>query len=86
MGAVVGLGIGVGLVLIWLSFTSPRRVVERRHRIGRTREVLDRAGLVGTTVVGLWLVCAVTATVVFVSVQVVSRTVTVALAFGLMAG
>jgi tight adherence protein B len=86
MGAVVGLGVGVGLVLIWLSFTSPRRAVERPHRVSRTREVLDRAGLVGTTVTGLWLVCAVTALVVFVSVHVVSRTVTVSLVFGLMAG
>src|SRR5919107_517977 len=86
MGAVVGLGVGVGLVLIWLSLTSPRLALERPHRIGRTREALDRAGLPGTPVAGLWLVCAVTALVVFVCVQVLSRTVTVALVFGLMAG
>jgi tight adherence protein B len=86
MGAVVGLGVGVGLVLVWLSLTSPRPVVERPDRVGRAREALDRAGLTGTSVAGLWLVCAVTALVVFVAVQVISRTVTVALAFGVMAG
>jgi tight adherence protein B len=86
MGAVVGLGVGVGLVLVWLSLTSPRPVVERPERVGRAREALDRAGLTGTSVAGLWLVCAVTALVVFVAVQVVSGTVTVALAFGVMAG
>lgn len=86
MGAVAGLGVGVGLVLIWLSLSSPRPAAERSHRVGRTREVLDRAGLAGTTVRGLWSACATSASVVFVSVQAVSRTVPVALAFGLMAG
>ncbi|HVH94430.1 MAG TPA: type II secretion system F family protein [Nocardioidaceae bacterium] len=81
----VGLGVGVGLVLIWLSFVSPRPV-KRHDRLGRTREALDRAGLTGTSVTGLWAVCAATATVVFVAVEVVSRTVSVSLAFGLLAG
>jgi len=85
VGAVVGLGVGVGLVLIWLSFVSPRPV-KRHDRLGRTREALDRAGLTGTSVTGLWAVCAATATVVFVAVEVVSRTVSVSLAFGLLAG
>jgi len=85
VGAVVGLGVGVGLVLIWLSLVSPRPV-KRQARLGRTREALDRAGLTGTSVTGLWAVCAATATVVFVAVEVVSRTVSVSLAFGSLAG
>src|SRR5512141_1511755 len=85
MGAVLGLGVGVGLVLGWLSFTSPVPVVARPGRVGRTRDLLDRAGLSGTTVGGVWSVCAISAAVVFVAIQVVSRTVTVSLAFGLMA-
>jgi tight adherence protein B len=85
VGAVVGLGVGVGLVLIWLSFVSPRPVM-RPDRLNRTREALDRAGLTGTSVAGLWSVCAATALVVLVAVRVVSRTASVSLAFGLLAG
>jgi tight adherence protein B len=50
------------------------------------REVLDRAGLVGTSVGGLAAVCAACALVAFVAVQLLSRTTTVALAFAALAG
>jgi tight adherence protein B len=85
MGALAGLSLGTGLVLIWLALVSPRSTVTRPERAGRTRELLDRAGLSATSVAGLWTVCAVTATVAFLAVQVISRTVTVALAFALLA-
>jgi len=86
MGAVLGLGVGVGLVLMWLGLTTPRAVVRSADRVGRTRLQLDRAGLVSTSVAGFWGVCAVTSLVAFVAIQVVSRTVTVALAFAALAG
>jgi tight adherence protein B len=86
MGAVLGLGIGIGLVMVWLALTSPQPVVEESARPGRTRDLLDRAGLAGTTVGGVWAVCCISALVTFVAIQVVSRTATVALAFGLLAG
>lgn len=86
MGALLGLGLGIGLVLVWLSFTSPRPVSVSPRRVGRTRELLDRAGLPGTTVVGVWMVCAVSALVVFTAISIVSHTTTVSLAFGLLAG
>jgi tight adherence protein B len=86
MGAVLGLGVGVGLVLVWLSVTAPRPVAGAPARRGRTRELLDRAGLPGATVGGVWAVCAATAAVAFVCIQVVSQTVTVAMAFALLAG
>jgi tight adherence protein B len=85
MGAVLGLGLGVGLVLVWLSFTSPRPVRSARAEVGRTRELLDRAGLPGTTVAGVWAVCGCTGLVAFVAIEVVSRTATVAATFGLLA-
>jgi tight adherence protein B len=85
MGALAGLSLGTGLVLIWLALVSPRSTVTRPERAGRTRELLDRAGLSATSVAGLWTVCAVTATVAFLAVQLISRTVTVALAFALLA-
>ncbi len=86
MGAVLGLGVGVGLVLVWLAFTTPRPVARRTGGPGRLRETLDRAGLAGTTAAGVWTVCGVTALVAFVVIQVVSRTATVALAFAALAG
>jgi tight adherence protein B len=48
--------------------------------------LLDRAGLATTSTSGVWLVCAASALVAFLAVEVISRTVTVAAAFGLMAG
>ena len=84
MGAVLGLGVGVGLVLVWLALTSPPVPVVPRPP-GRTRELLDRAGLPGTTVGGVWTACGLTGLVVLAAVQVVSRTATVSLVFGLLA-
>jgi len=85
MGAVLGLGVGGGLLLVWLALTSPAPVVRPPTRPGPTRELLDRAGLAGTTVAGVWAVSGVLALVAFVAIQVVSRTVTVSLTFGLLA-
>jgi tight adherence protein B len=86
VGAALGLGVGVGLVLVWLALTAPRPSGPPVDHGGRVRDLLDRAGLSGTSVTGVWSVCGVCALVAFVAVEVVSRTVTVALAFGLMAG
>ena len=86
MGTVLGLGVGVGLLLVWLAVTSPpREQVVESPRPGRVRDLLDRAGLSGTTVAGVWTVSGMSALVAFVAIEVVSRTATVALAFGLMA-
>jgi tight adherence protein B len=87
MGTAIGLGMGVGLVLVWLALTSPMPVrTGAAARSGRTREMLDRAGLAGTSVAGVWGICAAVALVVLVAIQVLSHTVTVALVFGLLAG
>ncbi len=83
MGLALGLGLGVGLLLIWLALTSPRS--ERAVAPGRLRRSLDAAGLVGTSVGGFLVVCLSAAVVAFVAVQLISRTVTVSVAFALMA-
>ena len=84
MGAAVGLLAGVGLLLIWLSASAP--VVRRPRTSGRVRRHLDAAGLAGTTVTGVWTVSAALGLLGFLSLQVLSGTATVALAFGLIGG
>ena len=86
MGTALGFGAGVGLVLIWLALTSPPRVVAapRTGHDGRTRALLDRAGLAGTSVGGVYAVCASTGLVSLVAIQVVSHTLTVSLTFGVL--
>ncbi len=88
MGALLGMGVGMGLVLVWLAVTSPRplpRTVTAAST-GRTRELLDRAGLADTSVTGVHAVCAAAALVCFVAVQAISHTATVAATFGLLGG
>jgi tight adherence protein B len=86
VGAVIGLGVGVGLVLVWLGLTSPQPERSVEQRTGRTRDLLDRAGLAGTSVAGVWIVSGVVALVAFVAIQVLSHTATVALVFGVLSG
>jgi tight adherence protein B len=86
VGAAVGLTAGVGLLLVWLAVSSPRAEGAAAPRPGRLRELLDRAGLAGTSVSGVLTVCAVTALVAFVVVQAISQVVPVALVFGALAG
>jgi tight adherence protein B len=86
VGTALGFGAGVGLVLIWLALTSPPPVARpvRDARRRRTRELLDRAGLPGTTVGGVYAVCASTGLVSLVVIQLASHTITVALTFGVL--
>src|SRR5690349_7755809 len=85
MGAVVGLLLGIGLLLVWSAFVTPPAERSGR-RTSRLREQLDRAGFASASPrtvvaasVGLFVVA-------FLAVLLVSRTVPVALVFALMAG
>jgi tight adherence protein B len=86
MGALVGLGVGVGLVLIWSAFFLPRGERTPRRRDGRASRLLAGAGLGDVPATSLVLLCVVLAVTGFALVQAVSRTVPVALAFATMAG
>ena len=77
---------GVGLLLVWLALSDPSARASPSARPGRTRQRLDAAGLSGTSVGGVWAVSVVLAVVAFGAVQVLSRTVTVAAAFGVIGG
>src|SRR4051794_23670455 len=85
MGALVGLGFGVGLLLVWSAFFVPLQPrAARRH--GRTAELLARAGLGEVSITGFLVLCTVVGVVVAFVVQVVSRTPPVSVAFGLIGG
>ncbi|MET1059250.1 MAG: type II secretion system F family protein [Nocardioides sp.] len=84
MGVLLGLAFGLGLVLIWSAITAPAAPRAARAP-GRLRELLDRAGLAGVAVRSLVLLTAVTGLVAALTIQVVSRTAPVAIAFGVLA-
>jgi tight adherence protein B len=86
MGALVGLGVGVGLLLIWSAFFVPRPPRERSAQPSRLRQLLDRAGLGQVSVNGFLTLCSVLGVGTTVLIQLVSRTPPVAIAFGLMGG
>jgi tight adherence protein B len=85
MGALVGLGIGVGLLLVWSAFFVPPQPRTTRRGV-RTAELLARAGLGEVSITGFLVLCVVAAVLTGFVVQVVSRTAPVALAFGLIGG
>jgi tight adherence protein B len=84
MGALLGLGVGVGAVLIVSAFTLPR--ARRPVSDPVLRGLLARAGLSGTSPAGLVVVSTVCALVAFVAVQLLSRTAPVSLAFAGIGG
>lgn len=84
MGALVGLGVGIGLMLVWSAFFLPRRPRVHRDRSGPTAQLLARAGLGQVSPTGFFLLCAVVGVAVALLIQVVSGTPPVAVAFGLL--
>jgi len=85
VGALVGLGAGVGLLLVWVVFTVPRAAA-RPTRRGRIADLLERAGLGGTSPRGVVALCLGSAVVVGLAIEVLSSTAPVAVAFAAMAG
>lgn len=80
MGLVVGLGLGVGLLLIWSAFALPRSAEPSAVRApGRLARLLAGAGLAEVSVTGLVLVCLASALVVGVVVQVITATPPIAM-------
>ncbi|ABL80767.1 MULTISPECIES: type II secretion system F family protein [unclassified Nocardioides] len=84
MGALVGLGVGVGLMLVWSAFALPRGTRATSSRRGRAAGLLARAGLGQVSVTGFVVLCVGCGVVTTVVLQAVSGTPPVALAFGLM--
>jgi tight adherence protein B len=85
MGALVGLGVGVGLLLVWSAFALPRRPRSPATGASALGRLLGRAGLADVTPASVISLCAVLFAVAFALVQAVSRTVPVAVVFAAMA-
>ena len=87
MGALLGLLLGTGLLLVWDSTgTRPTRPPsDRRSASERTAELLSQAGVTLLRPHQLWLLCAVTGMLGGTAVLVVSRSAVIACAFGLFA-
>lgn len=85
MGALVGLGVGCGLLLIWSAFAIPHADPASPRREGRTTQLLARAGLGDVSVTSFVLLCAALGVVTTLVMQVVSGTPPVSLVFGVMA-
>jgi len=83
MGALLGLVLGVGLLLVWSSTWPPQSVPSPR-RTPRLRPLLAAAGLPEVTVAGFLVVCGVTGLTAATVVLLASRTAPVALVFGVM--
>jgi tight adherence protein B len=86
MGALVGLGVGVGLMLVWSAFFVPRRPRVDRPTSRRTTELFARAGMDNVSVAGFAMLCLACAVLAGLVVQVVSRTPPVAVVFAVMGG
>lgn len=84
MGALVGLGVGIGLMLVWSAFFLPRGRSAPSRTSGRAAELLARAGLGQVSVTGFVALCVVCGVVTTLVLQVVSGTPPVAITFGLM--
>ena len=85
MGALVGLGVGVGLLLIWAAFTLPRQPKDDSPRVNNLTRLLARAGLADVTSTGVVTLCVVLFALSFAVVHAVSRTLPVSLIFAAMA-
>ena len=84
MGALVGLGVGVGLLLIWSAFALPRKPRSATPTSTALGRLLGRAGLADVTPASVLTLCLVLFAVAFALVQAVSRTVPVAVVFAAM--
>lgn len=85
MGALVGLGVGLGLMLVWSAFALPRSPRHQARPPGRLARLLTTSGLDDVTPTGVVALCIALGGLVFVVIQATSHTLPVAVVFALMA-
>ena len=86
MGALVGLGVGIGLTPDLVCVLRAPDPAGADRSAGRLRELLDRAGLGQVSTTGFVILCLVLAVGTALLIQLVSGTPPVAIAFGVMGG
>ena len=86
MGVVVGLGVGIGLMLIWSAFALPRRPRTEVRAPGRVSRLLAGAGIDNVSVTGFLTLGVLSGVLVTVVVQAITATAPIALVFGVMGG
>ncbi len=84
MGALLGLGLGVGLLLIWSAFALPRRAHRPERREGALVRLLARAGLGDVSQPSFVALCGAGALVTGFVVQALTGTTPVAVVFAAM--
>ena len=85
MGALVGLGVGLGVLLIWSAFATPRAPRPEMRRHGRLEQMLVEAGMGGVSSRSLVLLCWRRGGIACVVVLAVSRTAPLAVVVGALA-
>lgn len=86
MGALLGLVLGVGLLLVWRSGSrAPQRRTTERAWIDRRNELLRQAGIRSLTSGQLVAIQAVSAVLSLLVVQIITGTLAVAVCFALFA-
>ncbi len=85
MGALVGLGVGLGALLIWSAFATPRPPRPDAAAPGRVEQMLAEAGMGGVSSRSLLLLCGAAGMVVAVIVLAISRTAPLAVVVGVLA-
>lgn len=87
MGALIGLSLGVGGLLIWQAFTGPRTSpAGRRDLSHRSAELLAQAGLTRVSPRQLAGACVGSAAIVFLLAAGISRAPVVGVAFAVIGG
>jgi tight adherence protein B len=84
MGVLVGLGVGIGLMLVWSAFFVPRGRSTRSKGRGRAAALLARAGLGQVSASAFVTLCAACGLAAALTLEVVSHTPPVAVVFGAM--
>jgi tight adherence protein B len=85
MGAVVGLFAGLGLLLIWQGFTTPRRPARTRRFAEHSREQLAQAGLSNISPAQLMVSQLLCALLVATATLVLTQSISVSLIFAIFA-
>lgn len=86
MGALVGLGFGVGCLLVWSAFRAPRASAAADPAARRTGQLLAEAGLREVAPRSLVALCAGSGLVATVVVLGLTRALPIALVLGALAG